>query len=157
VVRVLSAGKLSSCREGIQRSGVQTCLLAEDEALKQGLSQKLCSFCSLLTYTPQSACSPSQTGLQGTWDTRWLPHLLWWSEASQAATSSLAGKVPACLQLKKGPVPEAVSLLQSALPPSTLSVLTCTDWSLRNPGHKIVSSFSNFLCSWTILTYKISF
>jgi hypothetical protein len=29
VVRVLSAGKLSSCREGAQISGVQTCLLAE--------------------------------------------------------------------------------------------------------------------------------
>jgi hypothetical protein len=24
----------------------------------------------------QSACSPAQTGLRGTWDTRWLPHLL---------------------------------------------------------------------------------
>jgi hypothetical protein len=29
VVRVLSAGKLSSCREGAQISGVRTCLLAE--------------------------------------------------------------------------------------------------------------------------------
>jgi hypothetical protein len=29
VVRVLSVGKLSSCREGAQISGVQTCLLAE--------------------------------------------------------------------------------------------------------------------------------
>jgi hypothetical protein len=28
-VRVLSAGKLSSCREGAQISGVRTCLLAE--------------------------------------------------------------------------------------------------------------------------------
>jgi hypothetical protein len=34
VVRVLSAGKLSSCREGAQRSGVQPCLLAEDEGPK---------------------------------------------------------------------------------------------------------------------------
>ena len=42
VVRALSAGKLSSCREG----DVRTCLLAEDKGLKQGLSQKLCSFCS---------------------------------------------------------------------------------------------------------------
>ena len=41
VVRVLSAGKLSSCREGAQISGIWTCLLAEDEGLKQGLSQKL--------------------------------------------------------------------------------------------------------------------
>ena len=29
VVRVLSAGKFSSCREGAQISGVRTCLLAE--------------------------------------------------------------------------------------------------------------------------------
>jgi hypothetical protein len=44
VVRALSAGKLSSYREGAQISGVQTCLLTEDEGLKQGLSQKLCCF-----------------------------------------------------------------------------------------------------------------
>jgi hypothetical protein len=40
-VRALSVGKLSSCREGAQISGVQTFLLAEDEGPKQGLSQKL--------------------------------------------------------------------------------------------------------------------
>jgi hypothetical protein len=43
MVRVLSAGKLSSYREGAQISGIQTCLLAEDEGPKQGLSQKLLS------------------------------------------------------------------------------------------------------------------
>jgi hypothetical protein len=31
VVRVLSVGKLFSCREGAQISGIRTCLLAEDE------------------------------------------------------------------------------------------------------------------------------
>jgi hypothetical protein len=41
VVRTLSAGKFSSYREGAQKSGIRTCLLAEDEAPKQGLSQKL--------------------------------------------------------------------------------------------------------------------
>ena len=45
MIRVLSVGKLSSCREGAQISGVWTCLLAEDEGLKQGLFQKLCCFC----------------------------------------------------------------------------------------------------------------
>ena len=44
MVRALSAGKLSSYREGAQMSGVQTSLLAEDEGPKQDLSQKLCSF-----------------------------------------------------------------------------------------------------------------
>jgi hypothetical protein len=56
VARVLSAGKHSSCREGAQISGVQTCLLAEDEGLKQGLSQKLCHFC--LSQKLCSFCSP---------------------------------------------------------------------------------------------------
>ena len=46
VIRVLSAGKLSSCREGAQISGIRTCLLAEGEGSKQGLFQKLCRFCS---------------------------------------------------------------------------------------------------------------
>jgi hypothetical protein len=41
VVRALCAGKLSFCREGVQISVVWTCLLAEDESLKLGLSQKL--------------------------------------------------------------------------------------------------------------------
>jgi hypothetical protein len=44
LVRALSAGKLSSCREGAQISGIRTCLLAEDEGPKQGLSQKPCRF-----------------------------------------------------------------------------------------------------------------
>jgi hypothetical protein len=41
VVRALSAGRLSSFRDGAQISGVETCLLAEDEGLKQDLSQEL--------------------------------------------------------------------------------------------------------------------
>jgi hypothetical protein len=44
VVRALSAGKLSSYREGAWIYGVQTCLLVEDEGLKQDLFQKLCCF-----------------------------------------------------------------------------------------------------------------
>ena len=44
MVRALSVGKLSSYREGAQISGIWTSLLAEDEGLKQDLSQKLCCF-----------------------------------------------------------------------------------------------------------------
>jgi hypothetical protein len=44
VVRALSAGKLSSYREGAQISSVRTSLLAEDEGPKHDLSQKLCCF-----------------------------------------------------------------------------------------------------------------
>jgi hypothetical protein len=40
MVKALSAGRLSSLREGAQISGIQTCLLAEDEGSKQDLSQK---------------------------------------------------------------------------------------------------------------------
>jgi hypothetical protein len=38
VVRALSAGKLSSYREGAQISGVRTSILAKDEGPKQDLS-----------------------------------------------------------------------------------------------------------------------
>ena len=190
MVRALSSGKLSSCREGAQRSGIQICLLAEDEVLKQCLFQKMCCLCSLCAHlhrlvsegprtqdgsltcsrgqSPpmwlpllwrgrcpdvcslkkgsvpgavlllpvpeavsllQSTLSPVHTGLRGTWDTRWLPHLLWRSEPSYVVTSPLVGKAPECLQPKTGlvpeavsflPVPEAVSLLQSVCSPSAV-------------------------------------
>jgi hypothetical protein len=44
VVRGLSAGKLSSYREGAQISGFRTSLLAKDKGPKQDLSQKPCCF-----------------------------------------------------------------------------------------------------------------
>jgi hypothetical protein len=44
VIRALSAGKLSSYREGAQISGVWNSLLAEDEGPKQDLSLKLSFF-----------------------------------------------------------------------------------------------------------------
>ena len=44
MVRALSAGKVSSPREGAQISGVRTSLLAKDEDPKQDLSQRLCCF-----------------------------------------------------------------------------------------------------------------
>ena len=84
MVRVLSSGKLFSCREGAQRSGVQTCLLAEDEGLKQGLSEKMCCLCSLHTHLHRLVSEGPGT--------RDLPHLLWLSEPSQVATSPLLGK-----------------------------------------------------------------
>jgi hypothetical protein len=44
VDRALSAGKLSSYREGAHIFGVWNSLLAEDEGPKQDLFQKLCCF-----------------------------------------------------------------------------------------------------------------
>ena len=62
MVRALSAGKLSSYREGAQISGVRTSLLAKDESPKQDLSQKLCCF-GLSQKLLASVCtlSPVQT------------------------------------------------------------------------------------------------
>ena len=68
MVRALSAGKLSSYREGAQISGIWTSLLAEDEGPKQDLSQKLCCF-GLSQKLLASVCtlSPVQTTF------RWSP------------------------------------------------------------------------------------
>jgi hypothetical protein len=75
---------------------------------KQGLSQKLCCFCSLHSHLgrlvsevsgPKMAPLPAQ------------------AKPSQAETSSLAGKELGCLEPEKGSVPEAVLLLQSSHSP----------------------------------------
>ena len=95
--RVLSSGKLSSCREGAQISGIQTCLLVEDESLKQGLSQKLCHLCRLVFEgSGNQDGSPRCSG-------RTLP--------GREDTSPLAGKVPGYLEPQMVSVPEAVLLL----------------------------------------------
>ena len=91
VIRVLSVGKLSSCRDGAQRSSVQSCLLTEDEGPIQGLSQKMCCLCSLCAHLHRQVsegCGPKM-----------------------APSSSLAGKVPRYLEPETGSVSEAVSLL----------------------------------------------
>jgi hypothetical protein len=59
-----------------------------------------------------------QTSLDGIWEPRWLPQVLWQSPPGRADTSPLAGKVPGYLEPETGsasealwlpPVPEAVS------------------------------------------------
>jgi hypothetical protein len=117
------------------------------------LSQKLCRFCSLLTNPPQSPSWPVQTGLQGTRDSRWLSHLLRQSESYQVDTSPLEGKVPGCLEPKTGSVPEAVLLPQSACLPSTVCTLTCADWSLRDPGHKMASQSPQIYTLMSLVFY----
>ena len=91
--------------EGVQISGIRTCLLAENEGLKQVLSQKLCHFC-----LSQKLCSFSSRHSD-------LHSLV--SERSQtrdgspggADTSPMAGMVPGCLEPETGSSPEAVWLL----------------------------------------------
>ena len=59
MVRALSAGMLSSYREGAQISGILMCLLVEDKGLKQGLFQKLLpSVVHILTCTDLSQRDP---------------------------------------------------------------------------------------------------
>jgi hypothetical protein len=138
MVRAHSAGKVSSCREGAQISGVQTCLLAEDEGLKQGLSQKMCCLCCLhahlhrlvskghgtqdgsLTYCGDQS-PPGQTPLL--WQGRCLV---------KHETGSVTEAVSLLL------VPEAVLLLQSAHLPFAVCELICADRCLRDPGPKIL-------------------
>ena len=120
VVGALSAGKLSSCREGAQISVVWTSLLAEDEGLKQSLSQKLLA--SVVHTLPCVVYDGSQRCYGNT-----LP--------GGMDTSPLAGKVPGCLEPKQG-LPQKLfefSLFQKLLA-SAVHTLTCSDQSWRNPG-----------------------
>ena len=103
MVRALSAGKLSSCRKGAQISGVWTCLPAEDEGLKQGLSQKLLVS---VDHTP-----PVQTSLRWIQEPRWLPRVLLQALPVRADTSPLEGKVPGFLELETKSASEALWLL----------------------------------------------
>ena len=105
VVRVLSASKLSSCREGAQISGSRNFLLAEDEVPKLGLSQKLCCFCSLHFHLCRLVTEGSRTQ-DG------APRFSM-AKPSQAGHTPLLwrGKVPGYLEPETGSVPEAVSLL----------------------------------------------
>jgi hypothetical protein len=118
VVRVLAVGKFSSCREGAQISGVQICLLTEDEGPKQGPSQKLCCFCSLHSQLHMlvSEGPGTQDGSPP------AP-----AKSSQVDTSPLAGKVPRYLEPEIGSVPEAVSLLQSVCLLFAVCELTCAN------------------------------
>jgi hypothetical protein len=127
VVRVLSPGKLSSCREGAQISGVWICLLAEDEGPQQGLSQKLCSFCSWYSHLHSLVSERS-------WTRDGSPRNSGKALSSRADTAPLAGKVPRCLESEIGCAPEAVSLL-----PVPEAVSFCTPHS---PLRRLVSEGS---------------
>jgi hypothetical protein len=89
VVRALSAGKLSSYREGAQVSGIWNSLLAEDEGPKQDLSQKLCCF-GLSQKLLASVCtlSPVQTTFRQIPGTKMAPADLE-AKASRAGRTSV--------------------------------------------------------------------
>ena len=116
MVRALSAGKLSSCREG-----AQTCLLAEDEGLKQGLSQKLlASVVYTLTCAVYSRQDPgTKMALPG------AP-----AKPSRAGQTPLLwqGRCPDVWNLKRGqPQKLCGSRLSQKLLASVVHTLTCAD------------------------------
>jgi hypothetical protein len=100
VVRALSAGKFSFCKEGAQISGFQICPWQKMKAPKQGLSQKLCHFC-----LPQKLCSfcswhshlhslISERSLTRDGSPKCSGKIL----LGRVDTSPLAGKVPSCVE-----------------------------------------------------------
>jgi hypothetical protein len=109
VVIVLSAGKVSSCREGAQISGVHTYLLAKTVGPKQCLSQKLCYF--RLFQKPCSFCSrPSHLHSlvsEGSRNQDSSPRCSGKALPGGADTSPLAAKVPGRLETKNGVCPRS--------------------------------------------------
>ena len=110
MVRALSAGKLSSYREGAQLSGAWTCLLAEDEGPKKGSVPKAVllwpvteavSFC-----TPHSHLHRLVSEGFGNQDGS--PRCFSKALLGRVDPSPLAGKVRGCLEPQMGSVLEAV-------------------------------------------------
>jgi hypothetical protein len=198
VVRVLSARKLSSCREGAQRSGVQTCLLAEDVGPRACPRRCVASAVCMLTSTDWSPRDPEHKMAPSlALAVRALPagHLSFGGEGAQmsgaqnracprscvasacprscvaSAVCSLTLHSPRadlCRLVSEGPGTQDGSLTSSGSqsPPgrplllfsgressqmsgtrngvcprscvaSAVRTLTCADWSLRDPGHKV--------------------
>jgi hypothetical protein len=114
--------QVSSCREGSQISGVWTCFLAEDEVLKQGLSQKLCSFCSWHSHLHTLVSERS-------WTIDGSPRFSGKALLAGADTSPLAGKVRPDVWSPKQGLPQKLCgfRLSQKLLASVVHTLTCTD------------------------------
>ena len=94
MVRVLSAGKLFSCREGAQRSGAQLCLWAKDEGPKGALFQKLCYFCSLHALlcrlvSEGPGIEDGSLTCSGGQSPPWRPSLLWWGKCTDVSYNAI--------------------------------------------------------------------
>jgi hypothetical protein len=137
VIRELSAGKLSSVREGGQISGLWTCLLAEDERLKQVLSNILCTFCSPHSHLRRVVLVASENQDVS-------PRCCDKALLGGTDTSPLAGKVPGCLEPETWSAPEALWL-----PPNPESVIhSPVQISQQNPGTKMVPPDAVAKPSW---------
>jgi hypothetical protein len=131
VVRALSAGELSSYRVCAQISVVQICLLAEDEGMKHGLSQKLlASVVHTLTCADSSWWDPGRkmASLDGSVKPSWVgwTPLLW------------QGRCPDVWSVK-GSLPQNLcgSCLSQKLLASIVHTLTCADFSWWDPGREM--------------------
>jgi hypothetical protein len=140
VVRALSAGKLSSYREGAQISGVQTSLLDEHEGPKQDLSQKLCCFglsqkllvsvvhtltcADYFRQSPGTKMSPAESVAKPSRSER--TPILW------------PGRCPNVWSPKRG-MPQNLygSRLSQKLLASVVHTLTCADYFWQSPGSKM--------------------
>jgi hypothetical protein len=94
VVRLLSAGKLSSCREGAQMSGAQICFLVNMKTLKGGLSHKLCCFCHPLAllhrlFSEGLRIQDGSLNCSGGQNPPWRPTLLWQGKWADVLSSDL--------------------------------------------------------------------
>ena len=135
MVRALSAGKLSSCREGAQISGIQTCLLAEDEGPKRGLSQKL--YCLRLSQKLYSFCSCHshlhRLVSESFWTRDGYPGCSSKALFGRVDTSPLAGMVSRCLEPEKG------SAHHRSCVASVVHTLTCADFTFQMLSPFLVS------------------
>ena len=156
MVKALSAGKLSSYREGTQISGVRTSLLAEDEGPKQDLSQKLCCF-GLSQKLLASVCplSPVQTTFRWSPGTKMAPAIPK-AKASRARWTPVLwlGRWSDVWSLKRV-LPQKLcgyhlSQKVSASVCTLSSVQTTFRWS---PGTKMAPAVSEAKASWACLSF----
>jgi hypothetical protein len=147
VVGALSAGKLSSYREGAQRSGTQLCLLGEDEGPKGTLTKKLCCFCSLcalLCRLISEGCRIQDGVLTWSWGQShpWRPTLLCQGKVNRGLGFSSASWLK--MKTQRDPCPRSYVA-------SPAHMLSCADCSLGDPGYKMAflpGPLVEFLSGW---------
>jgi hypothetical protein len=150
-------------------SGIQTHLLAVDEGMKQGLSQKMCCLCSLCAHLcrlvpegPETqhgslTCFGGQSHFSSGGEGSRMPGA-WKGCLSQKLYRFCSLHSPLSKLVSEGPGTQYGSLTCSGGQSLPWAELICTDWSQRGPGDKIsykvsISSFQRNLCEGSQLTW----